>query len=114
MSSPWQRFRDWAATLLRRHAPEFVQQLQSTTQQVDGAVVEYERRLKRLTRLEAEAESILSELCHQIRVHRQAAAKTRGRRLPDGQADAVVTDRAPLEKTEEDLAALFGDALSYW
>jgi hypothetical protein len=41
VSSPWQRFRDWAATILRRRAPEFVKQLQSTTQQVDGAVAQY-------------------------------------------------------------------------
>ena len=43
------RLRDWAATICRS-IPEFIKDLQNTTQQVDGAVAEHERRRGRLQR----------------------------------------------------------------
>ena len=59
---PWQRARDLAATMFRRHAPEFIQQLQSTTQQADGAVDHYQRRRDRLANLVHEGERVLADL----------------------------------------------------
>ena len=52
---PWQRLRDRAATIFRRYAPEFVQELQGTALQVDAAVAAYQRRRNRLAQLLAEA-----------------------------------------------------------
>ncbi len=63
----WQRARDWAATIFRRHAPEFVQDLQTTTQQADAAVAHYQRRRNRLARLLGEARSVAADLSEQIR-----------------------------------------------
>jgi len=73
-SGPLGRLRDRVATIFRRHAPEFVKELQSTTQQVDGAVAEYERRSNRLANLLLEARGILDELSNQIQLNREAAA----------------------------------------
>jgi serine/threonine protein kinase/formylglycine-generating enzyme required for sulfatase activity len=62
----WQRAQDWAATMFRRHAPQAIQDLQTTTQQVDSAVAEYERRRRRLAKLVEEGRGILVELAGQI------------------------------------------------
>jgi serine/threonine protein kinase len=63
--SPLQRARDWAATIFRRHAPQYIQEMQNTTQQMDGAVAHYQRRCKRLASLLAEARSIETALSDQ-------------------------------------------------
>ena len=68
------RIRDWAATMFRRHAPEFVKDLQSTTQQVDSAVAHYERHRDRLARLHEEARGITDELAEQLQANVEAAA----------------------------------------
>lgn len=62
--------------MFRRHAPEFVQDLQNTTQQVDGAVAEYERRQRRLANLREEALGVVADLAEQIEANRQAATTT--------------------------------------
>lgn len=59
---PWQRARDWAATMFRRRAPEFLLELQSTTQQVDDAIAAHQRRCDRLATLLAEGEQIGADL----------------------------------------------------
>ncbi len=59
---PWQRARDWAATMLRRHAPQFIQQLETTTRQADGAIAACQRRCDRLVALLAEGELIAADL----------------------------------------------------
>jgi formylglycine-generating enzyme required for sulfatase activity/uncharacterized coiled-coil protein SlyX len=69
----WQRLRDLAATLFRRHAPEFVKDLQTTTQQVDGAVAEYERRRRRLAKLVEEGHGIVADLAGLLEANQQAA-----------------------------------------
>ena len=69
-----QKARDWAATMFRRHAPQFVTDLQSTAQQVDGAVAEYERRRSRLAKLVAEGRAILADLSCAIETNQQRAA----------------------------------------
>jgi len=68
------RARDWAATMFRRHAPEFVKELQSTTQQVDGAVSHCERHRERLANLQAEARGVADELAEQLQSNVEAAA----------------------------------------
>ncbi|MHC4399750.1 MAG: protein kinase domain-containing protein [Planctomycetota bacterium] len=98
--SLWQRFRDWAATVFRRHAPPFVRQLQSTTQVVDGAIAQYERRRRRLAGVQAEAESVLAELDRQIYANRMAAEKTKGKMSAKARASrqAIQESLAALEK----------------
>ncbi|MCY2995324.1 MAG: protein kinase, partial [Planctomycetota bacterium] len=71
----WQRVRDWAATLFCRHAPEFVTKLQNTTQLVDGAVAQSERRCRQLSELLAEGRRIAGELATQLRVNQELAAR---------------------------------------
>jgi serine/threonine protein kinase len=101
--NPWRRAKDWAATLFRRHAPEFLQELQGTTQQVDGAVAEYERRCQRLRTSLAEARSIAGELATQIRSNEAAWRQAKA-------AAAAAPDRESLDAKqqacEEDLAGL--------
>jgi predicted Ser/Thr protein kinase len=96
--TPWQRAKDWAATMFRRHAPEALHNLQSTSLQVDGAVAAYERRCKRLEDMAGELGSVLAELKTQIEANEQAAeaAKTE-----DG--DSL---REKEQEIREDLAAL--------
>jgi len=82
---PWQRICDWAATMFRRNAPQFVQELQDTTQQVDGAVAAYERRRNRLARLVEEGRAIRAAGCLGqeavvAREPRRARQATRGAR----------------------------------
>ena len=72
--APLQRVRDWAATLFRRHAPEFIQEMQSTTLQMDAAVAHYQRRRDRLAKLLNEAGCIQVELTEQIDAQLTAAA----------------------------------------
>ncbi len=66
--------RDWAATMFRRHAPEYVQQMQGTTQQVDVAVAHYRRRRNRLAKLLEEARAIEADLSQQIESNQSAAS----------------------------------------
>jgi len=73
-NNPWQRARDWAATMFRRHAPQYVQEMQDTTQQMDAAVAHYERRCKRLADLLQEARGIESDLSQQINAQLAVAA----------------------------------------
>ncbi len=58
--------RDWAATMFRRHAPEYIQQMQGTTQQLDAAVSHYRRRRNRLAKLLEEARGLdgIIQACH--------------------------------------------------
>ncbi len=70
----WGPARDWVGTMFRRHAPEFVRELQSTTQQVDGAVAHYERRRNQLARLQQEARSVASDLSEQLEANVEALA----------------------------------------
>jgi WD40 repeat protein/tRNA A-37 threonylcarbamoyl transferase component Bud32 len=62
----WQRLQERARSIVRRHTPEFVKELQTTTQQVDGAIAEYARRREKLARLLAEGQQVLAELTTQI------------------------------------------------
>ncbi len=95
---PLQRARDWAATIFRRHSPEFVQELQSTTQQVDGAVAHYERRRQRLAKLCEEALCIVADLAEQIEANRQAVTAAEAELAAATDADE---QEAALDKQHE-------------
>jgi len=101
--TPWQRAKDWAATMFRRHAPEALQELRSTTQQVDGAVAEHERRAKRLRGLLDEARGVVAELAVQIGTSERAAGDLDAQAAKDD-CPAAVQDK--LRACREDLAAL--------
>jgi predicted Ser/Thr protein kinase len=70
----WQRARDWVATMFRRHAPQYFQEMQNTTLQMDAAVAHYQRRCNRLASLLQEARGIETELAQQIEVQLAGAA----------------------------------------
>ena len=61
-STWWNRTRDWWTNWIRSKTPVWVQQMQSTQHQIDGAVDEYERRRDQLQRLVREAEDVLATL----------------------------------------------------
>ncbi|MBI3464432.1 MAG: hypothetical protein HY000_15460, partial [Planctomycetes bacterium] len=58
----WQWLRDRLAGLFYRYAPEALKELQSTSQQVDGALAEYARRREHLAELLAAARSAAADL----------------------------------------------------
>ena len=101
---PASRFRDWAATLFRRHAPDALKQLQTTTQQVDAAVAAYARRRRRLATLLAEARSVVAELSEQARSNRDAAAaasrKAESATSEEAQRTALAEKEACQERAE--------------
>lgn len=99
------RLRDWAATMFRRHAPEFIKDLQSTSMWVDSAVAEYERRCRRLSKLAGEAREIAAVLATQTVENQQAAAEAAQEAETDDEHQrrgALVRQR----QCEEDVAAL--------
>ena len=113
-NSPWQRAKDWAATMFRRHAPDALQELQGTTQQVDAAVAGHERRFKRLKGLRDEARRVVAELAVQIAATEKAARDLEAQAAKaDDPHPPVGTRRVPAEAIQdklracrEDLAAL--------
>jgi formylglycine-generating enzyme required for sulfatase activity/serine/threonine protein kinase len=100
------RLRDWAATMFRRHAPEFVKELQTTNQWVDSAVAEYERRCRRLTGLEAEARAIAAALATQILENQKAADEAAREAESSGSPDRLSAQmrREQCEKNVNSLA----------
>ncbi|MGO8752574.1 MAG: protein kinase domain-containing protein [Thermoguttaceae bacterium] len=103
---PWQRWRDWAATMFRRHAPPALQDLQSTTQQADGAVAHCERRRNHLAKLLAEAESIAADLDEQLLAHREAARIAVRRAESAVAEDEVQTALVRKQRSDDEAAAL--------
>jgi serine/threonine protein kinase len=89
--NPWQRAKDWAASIFRRHAPQYFQEMQNTTLQMDAAVAHYQRRCDRLASLLGEARGIETELAGQIEAQMAGAA--------------AATTRAAASSTEDDRKA---------
>jgi serine/threonine protein kinase/WD40 repeat protein len=85
----WERTRSRALSLFRKHAPEVLQQLQNTSQQVDAAVAAHARRQRELIQLAGEAESVLEELNRAADAQRHAAAQARRRAAAASDATAV-------------------------
>ncbi len=95
--------KDWAATIFRRHAPEALQKLRGTTQQVQDAVAEHERRVKRLSGLLAEARGVVAELAVQIGATEQAVRDLDAQAPKSADPEAI---RDKLRGCQEDLTAL--------
>jgi hypothetical protein len=70
----WRNLLDRVQGRLGRYAPGFVQHLQSTTRQVDGALVGYEERRRELAGLISDAEVVAADLAAQARDNKAAAA----------------------------------------
>jgi WD40 repeat protein len=71
----WGRVKARLGAAAQEHAPELVQRLANTQQQVDLAVAEYERRRERLAAVVQEAEGVLADLRTQEGAWREAAAR---------------------------------------
>ncbi len=69
----WEHAQNRAKSLFWRHAPEAIQRLQNTQQQIDGAVAHYARQERELRHIKGEAESVISDLLAQAREHRQVS-----------------------------------------
>jgi|GEM_PF-1104419 len=85
----WEAAQGRALSLFRRHAPEVIQQLQNTQQQLDGAVAEYARRERKLAQLVREAEVVLGELVSQAAAQRSAAREANARGRDVSESDAI-------------------------
>ncbi len=104
--NPLQRARDWAATIFRRYAPEYIQEMQGTTQQMDGAVAHYQRRRNELATLLKEAREIETELSEQIEARSAAAAAAACAAEASATEDDRQAAQAKQREHEESLAAL--------
>lgn len=95
----WSRLRKWFVDRVAERAPEYLDYLQNTQQQVDGAVDVYARREAELGSLAAEAESVLAELEQQAGEWRQALerAERQANTHVAGTSDAANPDEARLE-----------------
>ena len=89
----WECTRDRAASLFQKHSPEVLKQLQSTQQQVGGAIAEYERRQRKIRRLAREAESVLVDLRTQAVAQRTAAASDRASNHSADELERQVADQ---------------------
>ncbi len=99
----WQWAGDRALSIFRRHAPEALQQLQNTQQQVDGAIANYERRHRMLDGLALEARAVLEELQKQSQDQWDAARAAAQR--AEASSDAADRERACDEQAACELAA---------
>jgi len=108
----WEQVQARAQSIFRRHAPEALQQLQNTQQQVDGAVAVYERRLRHLQQLAHDARSVLGDLQKQAQAQRAAALAARGRaesaRNP-GDADQARDEEQACERAAVELEQQLAD-----
>ncbi|HET6883752.1 MAG TPA: protein kinase, partial [Pirellulales bacterium] len=84
----WRRLEERAQSFVRRRTPEFVKQLQTTTQQVDGAIAEYSRRREKLAALLDEGRQVLAALSAQID-EELAAANARLQAATESEAEGL-------------------------
>jgi serine/threonine protein kinase/WD40 repeat protein len=106
----WQRLRGRVRDWFRAHSPEFVQRLQSTAQQVDGALVEYQRRRDRLARLVEEARPVIDHLLAQAHSHRAAAVDAAVRAQETTEAEAARQAGSEKEEGERRAGELEAEA----
>ncbi|HTN76757.1 MAG TPA: protein kinase [Pirellulaceae bacterium] len=101
-----QRARDRAATLLRRNSPAWLERLNSTEQQVDGAIAIYARRQRRVVALLREAREIAQLLRAQLQLQHAAVAQAATKseqQVGEQQAHEIQTQLQPLEAKCHDL-----------
>ncbi len=103
----WSSLRDRALGWLHANAPDVLERLQNTGQQVDTALAEFQRRRDRLADLVAEATESAEELAAQARTHRDAAAAARRVETgPDEEAARrAARERGECERVAADLEA---------
>ncbi|MCH7987911.1 MAG: SUMF1/EgtB/PvdO family nonheme iron enzyme, partial [Planctomycetes bacterium] len=94
----WERLKNKSLDFFEEKAPEFINNLQNTQQQVDGAVREYERRRISLSQLIDEAEHVLDELLQQEQNWFDAAKQSQSD--ADAQSDTLKKQQA-LEHTAQ-------------
>ena len=93
--------------LFHAHAPQAVKSLVDTEHQLDGAVIEYERRRQRLAELVQEATAVADEFAAQIAIHRSAAdaAARRAQSASDpGVAESAERDRLECQHVADGFA----------
>ncbi|MCE9545067.1 MAG: protein kinase [Planctomycetia bacterium] len=95
----WRKVKDGAANLFWRAAPKFVQELQSTSLQVDRAIADYENRRDELARLVHEADAVAADFSAQAasRQHAAAAAARDAQAFADPDQAAVARRNAAQE-----------------
>jgi serine/threonine protein kinase/TolB-like protein len=101
--TPWHD-RLWA--MLHRKAPLLADKFGNTLQQVDGAIIEYERRHDELTQLTSDAEEAETEMVAQMASHQEAARETAQRVAganPET-ADRLRQDQLQFEQIAADFA----------
>lgn len=97
------RLRNRIADFFGTHAAQIIEHIQTTGQQVDGAVSEYQRRRNRLAELAREAKTVATDLEGQAKASR-AAAQSAGRRV-EAAANETAINHALKEKQESEQAA---------
>ncbi|HUG70885.1 MAG TPA: protein kinase [Pirellulaceae bacterium] len=106
-SSFWGRTRDRVLGRFQVLAPQFVQRLQNTQQQVEGAVAEYARRQQELSNLLHDAETARNELAQQLQGCRSVADATAQRiARSDNPAEETLRKKSEQEQLVAELAAL--------
>jgi serine/threonine protein kinase/formylglycine-generating enzyme required for sulfatase activity len=115
----WTALWDRLQGLLHRHAPAIWEDLQSTEQQVDAAVAEYQRRCGELTRLVAEGEGVVRDVAAQRasviesegQARRRLAAATNPETQPlvQQEVDACLQRRAELDHQHAEQEEQLGD-----
>ena len=88
---------DRAMSLFRARAPRFLQELQTTGQQVDGAIAAYQRRHDKLARLVKEAEEIAGELAARKESYLRTIGRAEQRSRQASRAASAAAARRELE-----------------
>jgi serine/threonine protein kinase/CHASE3 domain sensor protein len=97
------RLRNRIADFFGTHAPQVVERMQTTQQQVDSAVAEYERQREQLAKLAEEAKSLAADLHQQAQTH-ASTAQMAGRRA-EAAANTIAKQRALKQQEEDEQAA---------
>jgi TolA-binding protein len=111
---PIPHWADRLLSLFRRHAPQLAAKLEDTSQQVDGAIRQYERRHEELVAIARDAEGVTGELAAQVASHQEAAREAAKKlALAEAANDQSLADQLRRQKSEyESTAAEFGKQLA--
>ncbi len=103
----WAGWHDRLWSNFRRKLPQLAEQLANTTQQVEGAVIEYERRHRELVQLVRDSEEVCGELKAQVASHEEAAreAGAAAAKVEPEMAVRLQQDQNNYEKIAADFAA---------
>ena len=85
----WERTRNKLRGIAEQHAPELVQRLQNTQQQLDGAIREYDSRVATLRETSTEATAVVAELRRLAAEHRATAVAAQERAESGGDEDML-------------------------